>query len=64
MENTESIPKCFEGYEVFDTYIFSNQLGLITIKLDYFGNETLIQIPLDQVENVVRALRLAKSECK
>ncbi len=55
--------KVFEGS--ITTYIFPNEAGSITIKQNagpFDEYDTLIIIPLSQVENMVKSLRRAKFE--
>lgn len=55
--------KIFDGIEIKTTYIFPNNSGCITIKQDrgwLDEEDTIILIPLEQIEKLVKSLRLAK----
>lgn len=57
--------KVFDALEIKETFIFPNQSGHITLKQSRGladEDDVIVVIPIDQVENVVRALRRAKTD--
>lgn len=62
MSDNQEENKCFDAQSIFDTWIFSNDEGTITIKQNQHGEEILVIIPGDCVESVVYMLRSARKE--